>query len=954
MTPFLKAVAEDLYNKVNGDLSRTAVVFPNKRAGLFFNEWLTGCTEKPLWTPTYLTISELFRELGDLQIADPIRLVCTLYPIFCQETGNEEETLDNFYFWGEMLIADFDDLDKNLVDADQIFQNLRDLRRIIDDHSYLTEEQREALALFFHNFPIEKKTEQKEKFITLWDALGNIYCRFKETLAQSGLAYEGQLYRSVTEQANFDKLPYERYVFVGFNVLNRVEHKLFSLLQAQGKAMFYWDYDESYMPQGHEAGEFLRRNLNDFANELTDKELFNNLKHPKKIEYIAASTENAQARYVPQWLADNLTPKESETAIVLCNESLLQPVLHALPTDKVKALNITMGYPLSSTPVFSLLTALTDLYTDGYNYETDKYTYRYVSAVLKHPYVRRLSPQAETLEKKLTEQNRFFPLSTELQTDEVLTQLFPTKGIVDEKSCCDKLLEIIRLVASLYRNEEDAANSTEGQLNQETLFRSYTRISRLGSLIDEKVLTVGISTLARLIKNLLASLSVPFHGEPAIGLQIMGVLETRNLDFRHVMMLSVNEGQLPKQEGDSSFIPYNLRRAFGMTTIEHKNAVYAYYFYRLIQRAERVTMLYNTSSEELNRGEMSRFMLQYLIESNQTDIRRYSLLPDQGISQHPGIEVQGSEEISSYLRQHFGKGRSFLSPSALNVYLDCPLKFYFRYVCKLYKADEVTTDIDSSVFGNIFHKTTEIIYKEILASRGNIIRREDIERLLKEGELTIRETVNRAFNEEFFKIPANAKADYDGLQLLNKEVIITYIHQLLLSDAEHAPFTFVAAEYPIRKEITVTPTDGTAPFTITMGGSIDRMDEKDGYLRIIDYKTGTHIQEARDMEQLFNTSEKERPYHIFQTFLYATLLSEETDKPITPALFYIQKAASADYSPTVKMSKQTVDDFTPLRKEYTEELNNLLSKIFSANNRFYQTTVSKRCTFCDFARICNR
>ena len=193
--PFLKAVAEDLYNKVGQDLSRTVVVFPNKRAGLFFNQWLSQSTDKPLWTPAYMTISELFRLLTPLQVADPIRLVCTLYTIFCQETGSDKETLDNFYFWGEMLIADFDDLDKNLVDANRLFKNLEDLHKMIDDHSYLTKEQEEALKLFFHNFSIEKKTELKDRFLTLWNVLGNIYHRFRQTLEADGLTYEGQLYR---------------------------------------------------------------------------------------------------------------------------------------------------------------------------------------------------------------------------------------------------------------------------------------------------------------------------------------------------------------------------------------------------------------------------------------------------------------------------------------------------------------------------------------------------------------------------------------------------------------------------------------------------------------------------------------------------------------------------------------------------------------------------------------
>ena len=953
-TPFLKAVAEDLYNKLGGDLSRTAIVFPNKRAGLFFNEWLAKCSDKPVWAPAYITISELFRGLTPLQVADPIRLVCTLYTIFCQETGNDQETLDNFYFWGEMLVADFDDLDKNRVDADRLFQNLKELHDLIDDHSYLTKEQEEALKLFFHNFSIEKETELKTRFLNLWNVLGNIYHRFNEVLESDGLAYEGHLYRKVVEEADLTHLPFEQYVFVGFNVLNQVEHTLFSKLQTQGKALFYWDYDEQYVNHPrHEAGEFIRRNLRDFPNELTDKSLFNNLNKPKQVEYIAASTENAQARYVSQWLNENLTEKENETAVVLCNESILQPTLHALPENQVKALNITMGYPLTGTPIHSLLILLAELYTEGYDARSGHYRYRYVSAVLKHPYVRSLSPQSECLERTLTKNNRFFPLPSELQVDEVLTQLFPSEGVSESISFLNLLSNAVKQASTLFRSEE-AEGWTDAQLSQEALFRSYTMLNRLKNLVDEGHLTVSLPIMVRLLNNLLSSLSVPFHGEPAIGLQVMGVLETRNLDFRHVLMLSVNEGKLPKQEGDSSFIPYNLRKAFGMTTIDHKNAVYAYYFYRLIQRAERVTMLYNTSTEGLNRGEMSRFMLQYLIEKdNNCNLSRYTLEPNQQISRHPAIEVKGNTEIATRLRRRFGEGKGFLSPSALNTYLDCPLKFYMRHACQLYKVEEVTTDIDSSVFGNIFHRTTEIIYKEILGKRDGMITSQAINDLLND-DLTLREIVNRAFKEEFFQIPVNQHAEYNGLQLLNKEVITAYVKQLLRRDADHAPFKFVAAEYLVRETVTITPTDGSTPFTINLGGSIDRMDEKEGKLRIIDYKTSSNIQEANNVEQLFDKNAKKRPYHIFQTLLYATLMEKQTDKPIIPALFYIQKAASPDYSPTIKLDKKVVEDFASVRDTYIDLLNPLLEEVFSENTNFTQTTVTHNCKYCEFAHICGR
>lgn len=393
MESFLKLVAADLYKHTEGNLAHTAVVFPNKRAGLFFNEYLAQESDSPIWSPAYVSISELFRSLSPWEVGDPVKLVCELYKIFRRETQSTE-TLDDFYFWGEMLISDFDDADKNRVDTDKLFSNLQDLRNIMDDYTFIDDEQEEAIRQFFQNFSIERRTALKERFISLWNVLGNIYKGFRESLASQNIAYEGMMYRHVIEHLDVDKLPYEKYVFVGFNVLNKVEHTLFTQLKDAGKAVFYWDYDEFYMKENrqavtHEAGEFIRRNLRDFPSPLSG-ELFKNLSKPKEVHYIASSTENAQARYLPQWIRNNLTTPEKETAVVLCNEALLQPVLHSLPAE-VKHVNITMGFPLSQTPVYSFLIALLELHTHGFNFKSGRYTFQSVVTLLKHPYTRQFA-----------------------------------------------------------------------------------------------------------------------------------------------------------------------------------------------------------------------------------------------------------------------------------------------------------------------------------------------------------------------------------------------------------------------------------------------------------------------------------------------------------------------------------------------------------------------------------
>lgn len=977
METFLQLVAKDLYAKIGNDLSRTAIVFPNKRARLFFNEYLAAETDRPIWSPAYVSISELFRQLSPLKLGDPIRLVCELYKVFREETRSNE-TLDDFYFWGELLISDFDDVDKNLVDADKLFSNLQELKNILDDFNFIDKEQEAAIQRFFDSFSIEKRTELKEKFISLWDKLGDIYRHFRANLTQAGIAYEGMMYRGVMERLDTDRLRYDRYVFVGFNVLNKVETRFFQLLQDAGKALFYWDYDVFYTtlprlqhpPYIHEAGEFILRNLKLFPNQLPET-AFDVLRKPKKVRYISAPTENAQARFLnhelgimnyelpcgmtaqPDSKFKIKNSKLKETAVVLCNESLLLPVLHSIPPE-VKDVNITMGFPLAQTPVFSFINALVEMQTTGYHTGTGRYTYETVLAVLKHPYTRQLSPKAEELEKRLTVANRFYPLPSELKQDAFLEQVFtPQNGIA---ALCGYLTGLLREATVLYRQENDAEDIFN-QLYRESLFKSYTLVNRLLNLIETGDLAgVQTETLRRLLNRLLTSANIPFHGEPAIGMQVMGVLETRNLDFRNLIMLSLNEGQLPKAGGESSFIPYNLRKAFGMTTIEHKNAVYAYYFYRLIQRAENVTLLYNTSSEGLNRGEMSRFMLQFLIESPH-DISREYLEAGQSPQQTRHIDIVKTPEMLQKMYDAYDIHRhpkAFFSPSALNAYLDCRLKFYYRYVMGLKAPDEVSAEIDSALFGTIFHYSAELVYKDLTAN-GKEIRKEDLERLLK-NEVKLQGYVDSAFKEKFFHVPPTEQPEYNGTQLIHSKVIASYLRQLLRNDLQYAPFQMEGMEQEVREVMEIDTPQGT--LTLQIGGTIDRLDSKGDTLRIVDYKTGGTPKTPESIEQLFTPAEN-RPNYIFQTFLYAAIMCRKQPLKVAPSLLYIHRAASDSYSPVIEMGaprqpKLPVNNFAFHEDDFRERLRALLQEIYSQEETFSQTEETKKCEYCDFKRLCKR
>ena len=487
--------------------------------------------------------------------------------------------------------------------------------------------------------------------------------------------------------------------------------------------------------------------------------------------------------------------------------------------------------------------------------------------------------------------------------------------------------------------------------------KAYTTINRFRTLIEEDELTVQPETFRRLLVKVLSATNIPFHGEPAIGMQVMGVLETRNLDFRHLVLLSVNEGQLPKSGGDSSFIPYNLRKAFGMTTIEHKIAVYAYYFYRLLQRAERITLMYNTSSDGLNRGEWSRFMLQFLIEWPHPITRQF-LEAGQSPQGTSPITVEKTPDVMRRMQSLFdvrANPKAKFSPSALNYYLDCPLKFYYRYVAGLSAPDEVSAEIDSATFGSIFHYAAEHIYKD-LTTHGKVIHKEALETLLR-NEVKLQDYVDAAFKELFFHVPQNEKPEYNGVQLINSAVIARYLKQLLQNDLRYAPFTFVASEIEVDEPIDIQTPRGVIKSRI--GGIIDRMDSKDGTLRIVDYKTGGDADTPPNVESLF-VPDKKRSNYVFQTFLYAAILCrKQPTMKIAPALLYIHRAATETYSPVIQMGeprkpKEAVEDFSNYEKEYRERLQGLLEEIFHPEKSFTQTETIEKCAYCDFKALCRR
>ena len=914
MKSFLEYVAEDIIQKYGTNLSRIAIVFPNKRASLFLNEALARQVQQPIWSPAYITISELFRQQSKLRVADPIQSVCLLHQSFCAVTGSNEP-LDKFYGWGQLLLSDFDDIDKNMADANRVLANVRDVHEL-DDISYLTIEQREMLQRFFSNFTDDHPTQLKERFIHLWSRMTDIYHDFRQRLETEGLAYEGMLYRSVVEtltttpngsSSSTEAFSNDVYLFVGFNLLQQVEQRLFSMLQKDDKARFYWDFDHYYA--NHEAGRYIFSYLKNFPNELDTErtDIYDNFRHQKHVRFVSAPTENIQARYVSNWLLSTI-PDESpsrlshryeagrRTAIVLCNEGLLPTVIHSLP-PQVSKVNVTTGYPLSQTSIASFIQIWFDIQMQGP-------TPRLMRTLRRHPYAKYIDDHKA-------------PLTTVLRN-------IAQKGMHD--------------------HEDDP-------LFQESIFRAYTLINRLDGLIAEGILNVTTATLQRLVTQLIQTTTIPFHGEPAEGLQVMGVLETRNLDFDHVLLLSCGEGMMPRGVNDSSFIPHSIRQAYGLTTVENKVGIYSYYFHRLLQRAKDITILYNNSTEGGQRGEMSRFMLQLMVEYPH-HIQHFSLASgQQSVRWQP-------QPIAKLQPSTINHQITFLSPTAINTWLRCSLQFFYRYVGGL-KEPNVPDDeleLDNRMFGNVFHRAADLLYHQLP---------QYVDKTILQHLLRNKQELERAVDEAFhFEIPYLPQS---GLYIIQREVIIQYLRQLVALDLRQAPFRILGLEIDVER--TIRPQDSDLR-PIKIGGRIDRLDLVDEEtsrerIRVVDYKTGSQqLKALSDVDAVFDPKNiHEHSDYYLQTLLYADIIRNKrpanflhlpSDIAVSPALLFIQHAGAENYDPTLCFGREKILDVATYSQRFNELLSQTVNKILSPDVPYTPTTDLQVCASCPYLKICRR
>lgn len=959
MTPFLQQIASLFYQQYGAEVSRLAFVFPNRRTGLFFQKYLSEVADKPLFSPTILTINDLFVQLSGKQTVDRINMLFMLYDIYVRHSGSTE-TFDEFLYWGEMLLNDFDDVDKYMADARMLFTNVTDLREIENDFSFLDAEQIAAIRTFWSSFYPKGDSPNQEEFLAVWKILYTLYNDLRDALAAEGRGYEGMIFREVVEQMeqnNCCDLPYTKVVFVGLNALSVAEERFLIQLQKRGIADFYWDYaSDKVTDPNNKASYFVERNLKNFPSQYP---LPTEEKVDTEIEVIGIPSGIGQAKQVYTLLnelckEDEMSPEEAlRTAIILPDEHLLIPVLNAIP-EQIRRINVTMGYPLAGTPVASLMEYILALQKNvRYVDRQPVFYFRDVLPILNHRYISSICPEiVNTLVKDIAENNRIYISAADLGKTDLLSVLF--LPVTDVNTFSDYLINVLQELNKVMHTlssgeEEEDATQRTNDLEQEFIFHYFTTVNRMKEIMQDAGIEMKIDTYFRLLKRVTDTITIPFRGEPLSGLQIMGVLETRALDFDRLIILSMNEGIFPLRKAANSFIPYNLRRGFGLPTYEHQDSVWAYHFYRLIYRASHVSLLYDTRSNGLQTGEVSRFVHQ-LHYHYEVPLQNKLVVYNVSSAKTPALQVKKTDEVMQRLNAFHKGGNRAISASAVNTYLDCPLKFYFSVVEGIQEEEEVSETIESNVFGSILHKVMEELYMPLC---GKIVTA-DLLKAIKKDTPVLTGAIARAFAEIFFM--SDVVRPLTGQNFLIGEMIRKYVEKILERDSKLTPFRYIESERKINRLFTL----GDNRTEIQLKGFIDRIDEVRDAVRIIDYKSGSGTSVFTSVESLFDKEDKDRAKAVMQVFMYSWMLgAAPAGKTIQPGIYYMRTLFSDSFDASVsrrieRTKTEPVTDFSAYSEAFEGELRRCLDEIFGRETPFTQTTTEKACAWCPFKDICGK
>lgn len=966
MKRFLQEIAQYVNQNKIDEFDQLDIIFPNRRAGLFFRQQLASLIDRPIWSPRILSIEDFVKGHSQLQSADKLSLIVLLYQVYHRYLP-QQQSLDAFYYWGDMMLKDFDDIDKSLASAESIFSNLYSQKEIESRFDYIEEAQKQLIRDFWGVFA-EKLTKEQQVFLQLWEKLFPIYEHYKKLLWEKQIGYDGMLYRDIAD--NIDKLSFDRqYIFAGFNAFTKAEKKIVNHLLAEGKAQLFWDIDAYYVDdEVKEAGYFFRqyqkeKQLSKTFPVLSPKQIAQN--RDRAIHIYGLASEVAQlkkvAQSVEQLLQKNVAPES--IALVLTDESLLLPLLNSLPTN-VERVNVTMGYPIKNAPVYDFLLQLLRLQISARDEVESNYTFNYreLLSVLKNPYFARYNtPWAAEIANEIVQQNKIRIAASELSFEDASEYPGIFQRVSTFKEAYDYLLAVISF---LYQKCEEDSLSFE----QEVIHQIYCQLNRLNELALDAELQLDLNSFHKLFKQVMQMARVPFTGEPLKGLQVMGVLETRNLDFDYVFILSMNEGNFPASPQMHSFVPYNLRKAFGLTTFEQQDAIYAYYFYRLLQRTRQLHLFYNTADKNGMPNEMSRYIYQVLYD-DQLRHQRHFLGNKVGQIAVKPIVIPKDERVQAVLQKFISSENGVkerLSPSAVNSYIECSLKFYFRYIVKLYEKQDIEEDVNAVMFGNLLHNAIEMLFRaQIEANNNNQINIKDLEALQGKIDEALIIAFKQHFgytNEQQFKL--------SGQNLIAFEMLKRFISKILQKDKEYSPFEIIGLE--------TKASDGfyyDIPVSINgekkrvgLKGIIDRIDKKDNKIRIIDYKTGKDNKKVASVESLFDSEDPFRNKAGFQTFYYSLLYyygqnkadKDDSESLLMPGLYNSSELFRPGFSMQLQIKDPTnkrwenIEDIRPYLPIYHQLMQQKLANIFDTSQSFQQTDDINKCKICPYVEICHR
>ena len=944
MKKFLEEVARAFASEK--DLRGICFVFPNRRSSVFFRRYLGLCSGRTLFSPRLVTIDDLFRDLSGLGPADKIELLKILYDCYVEVTSASgratDETFDKFIFWGDIILRDFDDLDKYLVRADQLLVNISDLKRISTDYDFLSEEQKEAIAQFCTGFNPDRlssdPSDKKQMFLAIWDCLLPLYEKFRERLEAKGIAYPGMMYRRVAECCDTSLLAarYRQVVFVGLNALNECEKKLLDEIQKEGLGDFYWDfYGEMVCDPDNRSSHFIAENVKRYPSRRTLQGVD---EAPRQhFEVIAVPSAVGQTRVASEILGQlgekGLMADPVETALVLPDESLLFPMLGAVPAQ-IEKINVTMGYPMAASDVAGFFSIVERLQRNAkVRSGKPSFYHKDVTDILDHPYFGKVASEeaVRCIREDIVKSNRIFvPEDILASGGESFKCIF--KYVPSAEGIADYQISVIWCV-----------QKGQGGVEKEFLSRYCEAVQRLAALnLDTSAMAPA--TWYKLLDQYVALLSIPYRGEPLGGLQIMGPLETRALDFKNIIMLSVGEGVFPSKNVSASFIPYNLRRGFGLPTYEFQDSISAYHFYRSIYRAENIYLLYDSRTDGLQNGEESRYIKQLRYHFNvplEEKAVSYTLAGE--AASDAALTVQKTPEVMQKLLKKYvdvppGERPAVFSATSLNCYLDCPLRFYYEQVLGLSEEDSVSEELDAGLFGSIYHSVMESLYKPLAGRR---LEASDISAVRKDAS-RLEAAVEEAFLSEA------GISTIEGSNLILKSIILRYVDRTLEIDEGLCPFEIKGTERPV-KVLWPLKTVGRS---VTIYGKVDRLDSNvPGIVRVVDYKTGSVSgkSDCSDVDAVFDGKADKRPQVAFQLYLYALMMQMQPggDAEYHPCIYALRDMFGGLPTPQIISQENMV--------RFKERLGGLLEEIFNPDVPFKAADADKNvCEYCNFRKICRR